>query len=513
MAEVSAYSQSRIAKNTIVLCIRMLITLGITLLSSRILLSTLGVDDYGVYNIIGGIVVLLSIVSNSMMSATQRFITYEIGKGSVESVNAVFSMSMIAHLIIIGVIFVLGETVGLWYVQNKLNVPEGREAAAFWVYQLTLMTVAVSLVRSPYNASVIAYEKMSFYAFMSIAESALKLLLIYVLTLVTFDKLITYALFVLSINILLLLLYSLYCRRQFVTCNFTFTVDRTYFRRLFGYLGWTILGSASTLGTQQAGNLIINKFLGVAVNAAYGISAQVSAAINSFVSSFQMAFTPQITKLYAQKRMPEFYQLCNRAALLSYYILFLVSFPIILNIEYVLDIWLVDVPEYAGQFCTLLIIYSLIDSIQAPFWIGINSTGNIRTYEIWLSIVLFLNIPFSYFALKMGLPAYSVLLVRVLLNLLTAIFRTIQVKVQLQFPLRTYLLNVVLRVLAVTAASCIIWHIIPDGSICDSLLHFGLLYVAASASVAILIMLVGFSREDRTMIISFIRKRLKMTRL
>lgn len=508
MEDKSTYSQSRIAKNTIILCIRMLITMGITLLSSRILLSTLGVEDYGVYNIIGGIVVLLSVVSNSMMSATQRFITYEIGKGSVDSVTSVFSMSLIAHMIIIGVIFVLGESVGLWYVINKLNVPEGRETAAFWVYQFTLLTVAVNLIRSPYNASVIAYEKMSFYAYMSVAESVMKLLLIYALIFITYDKLIIYGAFVFLANLVILLSYSTYCKKKFTTCNFRFIIDRQYFKKLFSFLGWSILGGASTLGTQQAGNLIINNFLGVAVNAAYGVATQVSGAINSFVSSFQMAFTPQITKLYAQERMSQFYTLCNSSALISYYILFLISFPIILNIDYVLNLWLVEVPQYAGEFCVLLIMYTLIDAIQAPFWIGINATGNIKVYEIWLSVILFLNIPASYYALKWGMPPYSILLIRVILNILTAVIRTIHVKIQIKYPIKQYVFNVVLRALVVTAISLLIWHLIPYHTFCTSFVHFIILYILIFLSVAVLVISVGFGKNERRTILAIIKKRL-----
>lgn len=508
MEDKSTYSQSRIAKNTIILCIRMLITMGITLLSSRILLSALGVEDYGVYNIIGGIVVLLSVISNSMMSATQRFITYEIGKGSVESVRSVFSMSLIAHMIIIGVIFFLGETIGLWYVINKLNIPLGRDVAAFWVYQFTLLTVAVNLIRSPYSASIIANEKMSFFAYMSVAESVIKFLLIYVLTFITFDKLIIYACFVFSVNIAMLVSYITYCKRKFTTCKFVFTIDRPYFKRLFSFLGWNIVGGVSTLGSQQVGNLIINSFLGVTVNAAYGVANQVSGAINSFVSSFQMAFTPQITKLYAQERMSQFYTLCNSSALISYYILFLISFPIILNIDYVLDLWLVDVPQYAADFCVLLIIYSLIDAMQAPFWIGINATGKIKIYEIWLSSILLLNIPASYYALKVGMPPYSILLIRVLLNALTAIIRTIHVKIQIKFPIKQYLQNVVFRVFVVTALSCFILYLIPYELYCTSFFHFVIIYIYTFLIVSALIITVGFGKNERKTILEVIKKRL-----
>ena len=441
------------------------------------------------------------------MSATQRFITFEIGRGTTQSVTSVFSMSLIAHVIIIGVIFILGETIGLWYVVNKLNIPEGRETAAFWVYQFTLLTVAAGLIRSPYNASVIAYEKMSFYAYMSVAESVIKLLLIYALTLIAYDKLIIYAIFVFLANIVILLSYIIFCKKRFSTCNFTFTIDQQYFKKLFGFLGWSVLGGASTLGTQQVGNLMINSFWGVIFNAAYGVANQVSGAINSFVASFQMAFTPQITKLYAQEQMPQFYALCNSSSLISYYILYLIAFPIILNMDYVLELWLVDVPPYANYFCILMIIYALVDAIQAPLWIGINATGNIKVYKIWLSAILFLNIPASYYALKAGYPPYSILVVRVALNILTAVIRVVHVKIQIKYPVRQYLFNVLLRALAVTALSCLLWYLIPYEAYCTSFLHFIVLSIVVFVSIAILVFTVGFGNNERRIILTTVKNR------
>lgn len=495
--EESAYSQSRIAKNTIILGLRMLITLAVSLYTSRLVLQVLGIDDYGIYNIIGGVVILLSVISNSMTNATQRFITYEMGQSNAGRVSEVFSMSLIAHGIICLAVFLLGETLGLWYVLTKLNIPPGREAAAGIVYQLTLLSVAVNLVRSPYHASVIAYEKMSFFALVSIVEVVLRLIIVVVLIKVPYDKLIWYALFILAVNLIIFLVYRFYCKHRFDTCSFRFKIDKAYFKQLFSFLGWSLMGSTASLGTQQAGNLIINKFLGVAVNAAYGVASQVNAAINSFVASFQTAFTPQLIKLYSQRRMDQFYSLSNKSALMSFYILFIVAFPILLRIDDVLAVWLVEVPGYAGSFCALLILYSLIDAIQAPFWIGINATGNIKVYEIWLSVILLLNIPLSIIALKMGMAPYWVLIIRVALNAITAIIRSIHVKVQLSFPIREYLTGVVARALLVAAVSTAIWLLIPHDVFGSSLAALVLFYLASVLVIAAIIWLIGLNKEER----------------
>lgn len=456
----STYSQKRIIKNTLFLYLRMFLTMGVGLYTSRVVLKVLGVDDYGLYNVIGGIVVLLSIISNSMTTATQRFITYELGKGNMEHVNRVFSMSMIAHFIICGVILLLGETIGLWYVINQLNIPEGRETAAMWVYQMSLIAVFIRLIQSPYNASIIAYERMSFYAYISIIDVILKLAIVFVLLISPIDKLIQYSILILSVHIFIYFINRHYCNKNFKTCKFHFEIDKAYFKNLFSYLGWNLVGATASLGTQQAGSLIINKYLTVAVNAAYGVSAQVSGAINAFVGNFQVAFTPQLIKLFSQNRMDEFWKLSKTSALLSYFLLFILAFPVCINIDYILDIWLVEVPEYSSVFCQLLILYMLIDAAQAPLWIGINATGNIKVYEIWLSSILLLNIPFSILVLSLGWEPYWVLVVRVLLNFITAVIRCIHVKWQFNFPIKQYFFEVVIHILAVSLVMILIWYVL-----------------------------------------------------
>lgn len=508
----STYSQSRIAKNTIFLYIRMFITMGVTLYTSRVILDVLGIEDFGIYNIIGGIVVLLSIVSNSMTTSTQRFITYELGFGDDERVSRTFSMGMIAHFIICGVILVLGETIGLWYVLEELNIPKGREAAAMWVYQISLITIFLTLIRAPYNATVIAHEKMSFYAYMSIVDVLFKLLSVSVLVFSPVDKLVTYGLLVMLTNIFLNFLYYRYCKKHFNTCNFQFIIDRSYFKKMFSYLGWNLVGAGASLGTQQAGNLIINKYLGVAVNAAYGISSQVNGAINSFVSNFQVAFTPQLVKLFSQNKMDDFWKLSKTSALLSYYLLFIIAFPIFVNIDYVLSTWLVEVPAYAGTFCQLLIIYSLIDAVQAPLWIGINATGNIKVYEIWLSLILLLNIPFSILVLSLGWAPYWVLIVRVLLNFLTSIVRCFHVKWQFNFPIFQYLIQVICRVMFVTIATTILWYASTLLYSVSSFIGFCCYYVASIIVIGIIIYALGIGKNERLQVLKIISSKIKKTK-
>ena len=482
--------------------------MGISLYTSRVILDILGVEDFGIYNIIGGLVVLVSIISNCMTKATQRFITFELGTGDLKQVNKAFSMSMIAHFFICIFVLLLGETIGLWLVNNELNIPSERLNAALWVYQFSLITVCISLMRSPYNASLIAYEKMAVYAYMSIIEVLLKLIIVFLLVFVSLDKLLIYGVLLLFSNLIIYYIYYYYCRKKFDACLFRFVFDKAYLKSIASYLGWNLLSSSTTAGTTQLSNIILNKFAGVTVNAAYGISMQVNSAINSFVANFQVAFTPQIVKLISQNKMNDFYHLSNTAALLSYYLLFIIAFPLFFNIDYVLNIWLVEVPDYSGIFCQLFIIYFLIDSMQAPLWIAIRATGNIKVYEIWQSIILSLNIPISIILLKAGAPVYWILIIRVFFNLVTAIIRCIHVKIQLSYPILSYIKDVVLKIFTVTFLSLLVWIFIRHFVCVDSIIDFCIFYVLSIIFISLIIYFVGISEKQRLSINIFIKNKL-----
>ena len=506
---VTESSNKRIAKNTIFLFLRMLLIMAVTLYTSRVVLDVLGVSDYGIYSVIGGIVVLVSMINHSMSAATQRFITFELGQNDLNKVSKTFCMSMTAHLLICAIVLALGETIGLYYVNNYLNIAAERHNAAFWVYQISLLTVVVNIIRIPYIASVIAYEKMSFFAIASIIETILKLFVVCLLVISGFDKLIFYTFLVLISTIAGNLIYWGYCKRRFSTCGYYWYMDKSYFKKLMGFFGWNFVGAVATTGTHQVGNVIVNFFCGTVANAAYGVASQVNGAINGLTSNFQTAFTPQIVKLYSQQKMPDLYTLMNRSALMSYYLLFMVAMPIFLKIDLVLSIWLKEVPKYAEIFCQWLIVYAFIDSLQAPLWKAITATGHIKYYEIWLNLVLMFNIPLSYFCLKWGFPPYYVVAISALLNLVTAVLRTIHVKVQIKFPIGLYLKDVILRSLFVTIVFLAFNMVINIGFVVDSLFAF-VLYFMLSVFVSIfLIVIIGFNNKDRALVISTLKSKLK----
>lgn len=485
----------------------MLFTMAVSLYTSRVVLDVLGVSDYGIYNVIGGIVVLVSMINHSMTAATQRFITFELGKYDLKKVSDTFSMSMTAHIIICLIVIFIGETVGLYYVVNYLNIAPERHDAALWVYQISLITIVVNIIRIPYNASVIAYEKMSFFALVSIVETLLKLLVVYLLLIANIDKLILYTILILISTLICNLIYKIYCNKQFSTCRYYWIMNKSYFNKLLGFFGWNFIGTLATTGTQQTGNMIVNFFCGTVANAAYGVAAQVNVAIGGLANNFQTAFTPQIVKLYSQGKMKELYLLMNRSALLSYYLLFIIGMPIFMYIELVLGIWLKEVPQYAGIFCRWLIIYAFIDSLQSPLWKAITATGNIRNYEIWLNLVLILNIPLSYLCLKEGMPPYYVVAISAIMNLLTAFIRTIHVKIQIQFPILMYIREVILRASFVTIAYIAFCLFANKYFIINNLIEFSIFFVLSVLIIGIFVYAIGLNSSDRKAISEILKAR------
>ena len=485
----------------------MLVSMAVSLYTSRVLLEALGVSDFGIYNVICGIVVLISIISNSMSAATQRFITFELGRGDLQRASNTFSTSMSIHLVIFLLILLVCETLGIFYVKNFLNVPSDRLDAAFWLFQISIVTLFFNIIRIPYHASIIAYEKMDFFAIVGLVEVILQLAIVFVLTVWNVDKLILYGFLLMFVTALITIFYKIYCCKTFETCKYHPFFDKSYFGRLTNFFGWNLVGAIGTTGSNQVGNMLINYFCGSVINASYGVANRVNVAINGFASNFQVAYTPQIIKLYSQGNMTEFYRLMNRSALLSYYLLFLIAAPLCFYIDYILSIWLVEVPPYASTFIIFLILYNLIDSVQAPFWKAITATGNIKYYQIWLNVLLILNIPFTYFFLKNGYPPYVVVIIANLINFISAIIRTFHVKIQIGVSVLDYLKNVIIKTLIVSLMYVIPMSFIRDYIHINNFWYFLIFYTVSAIYILFFILTLGISKEDRSIIMSLIKQR------
>lgn len=480
----------------------MFLTMGISLYTSRIILDVLGAEDFGIYNIVGSVVVLFSFLSNALTGASQRFFSYELGLGEKGDIGSVFSTCVNVHIILSIIIFFLGETIGLWFVYTYLNIPDDRFYAALVAYHLSLITFLIILLRIPYNALIIAYEKMSFFAFLSIVECILKLVIVYILLINIADKLIVYSLLLLFVVVIITSVFGIFCNKKFPECKYSYRIKRSYYKSQFSFLGWYLCGNFSNVVALQGGNIVINIFFGVVINAAYGIANQISNAINNFVSNFQLAFRPQIVKLYASGQYEDLYLLIIRASRFSFYLLAFIAIPYVVHADFIFTLWLKNVPDYSVIFSQLLMIYFLIDAVQAPLWMLIDASGRIKVYSIWLSVLILLNIPISYMLLKNGLSPISVLVVRVALNLLTAIVRTFYIKDFARFPYLKYCYKIFPCILV----SCAAFAISHFGNILISNHIFSLLLSILITTLIFLVL--GTTREEKKIIKQFIQSRI-----
>lgn len=413
----------RIVKNTVVLYGRMLVIMIITLYSSRIILKALGIDDYGLYNAVGGIVALLAFLKSSLTSSTQRFLSYEMGVGDEQKLKQTFSVCLSTHFIIAAVILVLAETVGLWFVNTCMSIPEGREAAANWVYQFSVMTLLVNFISVPYNAATISHEKMTFYAVLSIVDALLKLGFSFALMLTEKDRLILYASLMMLTSVLNLLAYIIFCRVKFPETHYMFYFNKDMFKQIFSFSGWVIVGQLAIVGSAQGKNILVNIFHSVAANAAMGVAHQVNAAVTSLTSNFQMAFQPQLTKSYAQGNFEYLNFLIYTASKVSFFLLFIVSLPLVINIDDVLRLWLGTVPDHTASFCILYIVASIFNALATPLWITIFATGNVKNYQLAMIFAYCTEILVIFILFRMGYPAVTAMVVKVCLNFVVIFIR------------------------------------------------------------------------------------------
>ena len=503
MTDTSA-NNKRIAKNTLLLYIRMFLMMGITLYTSRVVLQMLGVDDFGIYNVVGGIIVLFSFINNAMVASTQRFLNFELGRGNVEEAQKVFAASLNIYLIIVVIFMLLAETLGLWFLNRYINIPPERTVAANWVYQASLVATALNFVRMPYNAAIIAYERMSFYAYTSIIEAALKLGIVFLLYSFA-DKLIAYAWLVSVVALLILLMYVFFCRRVFFICrHHTFAYDKRRYTALVSFSGWSLFGSVANMGASQGVNILLNIFFGVFVNAAMGIANQVSGAIGLFVGNFQTAFNPQIVKSYASGEMERFINLILKASKYSYYLLFLIALPCFICCNEILQLWLGEVPLHAVSFCRLLIIFSLIDAIQGPLWMSAQATGKIKHYQLLMSCLILLNLPVTYVVLKLFPIAELGLIIRVSINIITAVVRVVYLKLLFPFPVIRYVKETVGTCIVVSVMSVLFPWLIYQNT--DGLSQLCLTISASLVCTLVFIYIIGLSCSERQIVLNIIRR-------
>ncbi|MDR2409266.1 MAG: lipopolysaccharide biosynthesis protein, partial [Bacteroidales bacterium] len=398
-------TNKRIAKNTLMLYIRMLITMGISLYTSRIVLNTLGIENYGIYNVVGGIVALFGFLNSVLSVSTQRFLAFRLEENNVE-LQKTFSAAFILHILLSLTILVIGETIGLWFLRNKINIPTGRENAAFWAFEFSLLASMLAIIQVPFNATIIVHERMNIYAYVSIVEVSLKLIIVYLLTISNYDKLISYAILIFIVAIIVFIIYLLYCKKKFLECQFMLVSDIALYKSMWNFSGWMIFSNGAFILASQGINILLNIFFGPIVNAARGIAFQVHNALTAFVINFQVAVDPNIIKFYAADKKEIMFDLVFQNAKFAFCLMWLLAFPFLLRMEKVLNYWLINIPENTALFCRLVLIDSLIGSLDRPFAKIIHAMGKVKMPCIIGGIVYLCILPVSYFLLKVGFPAY-----------------------------------------------------------------------------------------------------------
>lgn len=428
-------SNKTIAKNTIMLYLRMLIMTLVGLYTSRVILMELGASDYGIFNVVGGFVSMLAYLNTVFIDASQRFISVSLGYNDIHLVRRTFTTSLMIHIIIAILLLIVAETVGLWFVNTRLNIPSERIYAANWVFQCSVLSLLVTIINIPYRSMIVAKEHMQIYAYVSIVEAIMKLGIVLILQFIPYDKLIVYSLLYLIVSILLPLYYMVYCRTKFTEVKFMFSMDRGIFKEMLSYSGWVVIGNLGFTFKDQFSNILINIFCGTIVNASRGIAAQVNGVVTSFANNFLMALSPQITKQFSAGNTKRSFSLVCSGARYAFYLMSIIAIPILLNINCILDIWLDDVPEYTAQFVSITIISSVIYASSKTLTVCIQAGGDIKLFQIGISIIMLIELPMAFIILKAGLKPYYATLPAIITNILGVFFRLYIAKKKVSFNL------------------------------------------------------------------------------
>lgn len=458
-------NNTRIVKNALLLYFRMIFMMAVSLYTSRVVLTALGVEDFGIYNVVGGVITLFSFLNGAMASSTQRYVTFELGKGNTDRLRKVFRTSVYIHLLIGLLIVLLGETLGLWFFYEKMVIPSSRMVAAFWVYQFSILTMVVMVMSVPYNAVIIAHERMSAFAYISVLEVMLKLGVVYLLYLTSADKLVVYAALLCLMQLLVRVVYGCYCHRNFEETRYRWSWDGSLFKEMLSFGGWNLWGGFSSVLFSQGLNILLNLFFGPAVNAARGIAVQVQGAVTQFSTNFQTAVNPQITKSYATGDYAYMHNLIFRCSKFTFLLLVTISFPIFLETEMILQLWLGTVPCYTAVFVRLMLCVTIMDAMAGAFMVSVQATGRVRVYQSVVGGILLTIVPLSWLVLKAGGAPWSVFVVHLAVCLCAFVVRLFILRPLIHLSLFGYFLQVICRCISVLLVAVplplVLLHFLP----------------------------------------------------
>lgn len=501
----STSDNKRVAKNTLVLYFRMLFMMLIGLYTSRINLQSLGVEDFGIYNVVGGIVVMFSIINGSITASISRFLTFEIGTGNMEKLKKVFSTSVTIQIGISLIILLLAETIGLWFLNHKMVIPESRMYAANWVYQFSIFTFILNLISMPYNACIVAHEKMSAFAWITIYDAITKLLVAWLTFIAPIDKLIFFSGFIVIIAFTQRMIYTSYCVRHFEECHYRFSIDKDLLKSMSGFAGWNFIGASSAILRDTGGNIVINLFCGPTVNAARAIANRINSAVLGFAGSFMTAINPQITKSYASGEHEKMIGIIYKGAKFSFFLMLLLGLPVMMESEYIIHLWLGQVPEHTVLFVQLTILYAMSESISNPLITAMLATGKIKNYQIVVGGLQMLNLPISYICLRFGCLPESVVIVAIILSQCCFAARIYMLRPMIHLNAIDYLKKVYLKIVS-TLIIAFILPIVVKYYMDDSLLSFFIIVSISFISASISVLYVGCNNQERSFIYSTISK-------
>jgi O-antigen/teichoic acid export membrane protein len=498
----------RIAKNTLMLYFRQIFIMLVSLYTVRAVLETLGTEDYGIYNVVAGVVTMFSFLSGSMATASQRYFSFEIGRGDFEQLRKVFSLNFLVYMLIAVLILALSETIGLWFVINKLVIPEERMEAARWVYHFSILSFLFTVLTIPYMAAIIAHEDMNIYAYVSIIEAVLKLGIVLLLRTILLDKLQLYGILLCAVALINTTIYRMICKKKYQECNIKFYWDKDLCNEIMTYTGWNMFGASVNVFKQQAVNILLNQFFNPVIVAARGIASQINTAVISFSHNFSAVIRPQIIKSYAAGQKNKMLTMMFYGAKGTYFLMYVFTLPLVLEMPVLLAVWLKNPPEYTVLFTRLSLIDALIDSVSLPIMAAAQATGKIKLYQSIVGGILLLNLPVSWMLLSLGAHAYSVMVAAICLTFSAFIVRLLILKKLIDFSIRQFFKDVLFPIIAITILSSIVpillYNILKDG-LFRLLITTGISVMSICCSVYFL----GINKNERQGVNNFIFNKIR----
>lgn len=491
MHDTSAISDNkRIAKNAIYMYIRMFFMLAVNLYASRVILDILGIVNFGIYNLVAGVVIFFTFLNSSLTNACRRFLSVAIGKQDEIYAKKIFSSCMIIYATIIVIIIICTESIGSLYLKD-LNIPTTKMDSAFLAYHIAIITIVVGIVRAPYNAIIMSYEKMSFYAWSSVVEAILSLIIIFLLPIIPIDKLISYSLLTLGVSVFITTWYFAFCRYNFSCTKLSLIWDKKLLKELSTFSYWNVFESVADMGYKYGSVIILNMFFGVTLNTTFGIANQIQKQIYAFTANLQAAANPQIIKIYANEAMEAFQTLVFRTSKFSFYLMAMIVIPAIFNIRFLLHLWLVDIPPYLIEFSILALIFTLIDSLHGPQWVVMQACGNLKYYSLIVSFLSLLNLPISYLCFYLNAAPFSLMVVQIIISIIILVVRLIFSYKYTGLQMNLYLYEVIWPALFITSIVVGIEYMIAN-----SFLDWTRLCIVTFSSIFFIIILVYFIGLD-----------------